>query len=678
MSSTPELVLLSSIPGRERWEVKDLKGRVARAAALEKALLAENGVILARANPATGRVLIQFRVGVDVPCKSLIVTHLQTVVLEGVVEPPAKNGGNALVRLLHESPISARHFVALALSFATQLVATARRVTLISTINVALSSAGIAAAVGPSIGGMTALLAVLVLVESILDYYRTVAWSRLARDTERQIREPLLKRIQSQDIVFFERQGTGRLMTLVVDDTAQIGRFVETIGDSLIESVMSIAWAGGMLLWIAPSLFGLAILPLPLVMLAAFAIGPMVSRLTKAASTASGTYSQQLSNSLAGIIDVKNFTAEDIETARLSLQGRDVDETTVRADSASSIQYQVVQGIFGAGFTFAIGYAGTLVLSGEVLPDRTLHVLYWFPNLMSSLASLQGVFRQYHSAVRSAENILEVMDAHPKIVSGPLRLTDKSAPPEITFDSVSFSYQPGVDVLKSVSCTVKPGKMLAIVGPTGSGKSTLLRLLLRHYDVDQGSILFNGKDIRQLDLRDLRGAIGVVGQDVYLFEGTVHDNVLYGRPDATAEELDDALRSSGATAFLADLPAGAESNVGERGQRLSGGQRQRIAIARALLKNAPVLALDEATSQLDYETEGIVQRSIHNSAQGRTLLVVAHRLSTIRHADEIIVLESGQICERGTHDDLIRSGGLYASLWRLQNGSSYDIFDGSA
>jgi ATP-binding cassette subfamily B protein len=674
----PVLVLRSSIPGRERWEVEGLKGRVALAAALEKALRAENGVTSARANPATGRVLIHFKAGVGVSCESLLTAHLQTVVIEGVVEPPPKAGGNALVRLLRGSPISARHGVALALSFLTQLVATARRVTLISTINIALSSTGVVAAMGPSIGAMTALLAALVAVEGVLDYYRTVAWSRLARETERQIREPLLRSIQYQDVVFFEQQGSGRLMSLVVDDTAQIGRFIETIGDSLIESVMSITWAGSMLLWIAPSLFGLAVLPLPFVMLAAWAMGPMVARLTKAASTASGTYSQQLSNSLAGIIDVKNFTAEDHETARLSAQGRAVDETTVQADSASSIQYQVVQGLFGAGFTLAIGYAGTLVLSGEVLPNRTLHVLYWFPNLMSSLASLQGVVRQYHSAVRAAENILAVMDAQPKIVSGPLRLPGNSGPCEIVFDSVSFSYQPGVDVLKDVSCTVKPGQMLAIVGPTGSGKSTLLRLLLRHYDVDQGSIRVNGQDIRELDLRDLRGSISVVGQDVYLFEGTVEDNVRYGRPNATAEELDQALRDSGAADFLADLPAGAESEVGERGQRLSGGQRQRIAIARALLKDAPVLALDEATSQLDYETEGIVQRSIHTSAKGRTLLVVAHRLSTIRRADEIIVLESGQICERGTHKQLIRKGGLYASLWRLQNGSSHDIFDENA
>ncbi len=278
-----------------------------------------------------------------------LLTHLQTVVLEGIVEPPAKRGGNPLIRLLRVSPFSARHFVALALSVATQIVATARRVTLISTINVAMSSAGVVAVTGPSIGAMTALLAVLVGVEAVLDYYRTVAWARLARDTERQIREPLLRHLQHQDVVFFERQGSGRLMNLVQDDTAKIGRFVESIGDNLIESLMSITWAGGMLLWIAPSLFGLAILPLPLVMFAAWALGPMVTRLTKKASTASGTYSQQLGNNLAGIIDVKNFTAEDSETARLSAQGREADETSVRADSASSIQYQAVQGIaFGA------------------------------------------------------------------------------------------------------------------------------------------------------------------------------------------------------------------------------------------------------------------------------------------------------------------------------------------
>lgn len=673
MPPTTQLRLRSSIPGRERWEVDGLIGKRGVADALEKALRAEEGVLSVSANPVSGRVLIQFQVESAVRCNVLLRAHLQTVVARGIVEPPRKAGGNALVRILRGTPFSNRHTVATGLSIAVQIVAVVRRVTLISTINIAISGAGPAAAAVPSLGLMTGLLLVLVAAESVLDHFRSVAWAKLAADTEQQIREPLLRRLQHQDVVFFERQGTGRLMSLVVDDTAQIGRFVECVGDDLIESVISIAFAGGMLFWLSPGLFGLSMLPLPIVVLAAAAIGPMVTRRTATASTSSGNYSQRLGNSLAGIIDIKNFTAEDREAAQLARYGRRADQESVSADAASSIQYQAIQGIFGAGFTMTIGYAGSLVLSGKVLPDRTLHVLYWFPHLMGSLAHLQGVTKQYHSAVRASENILAVIDSEPKIVSGPILLPARSGQCEIVFDSVGFAYTPGLSVLKDVSFTVKPGKMLAIVGPTGSGKSTLLRLLLRHYDVEKGSIQINGEDIRLLNLRDLRGSISVVGQDVYLFEGTVQENVRFGRPDATLEELEQALRDSGTASFLSELPAGRESNVGERGQSLSGGQRQRIAIARALLKNAPVLALDEATSHLDYETEGIVQRSIRTSAEGRTLIVVAHRLSTIRRADEIIVLESGQICEQGTHDDLIRKGGLYASLWRLQNGSADEI-----
>jgi ATP-binding cassette subfamily B protein len=650
-----------------------LIGKRGLADALEKALLAEDGVISVRANPVSGRVLIQFQVDRDVRCSVLLRTHIQTVVVQGIVEPPPKSGSNALFQLLRNSQISTRHGVAAGLSIIVQLVAVARRVTLISTINLAINSAGAAVLAGPSLGFMTGLLLLLVATESILEHFRTIAWAKLACDTEESIREPLLRHLQYQDVVFFERQGSGRLRNLVLDDTATIGRFVETIGDNLVESVISIAFAGGMLIWIAPSLFGVAILPLPLVVLSAWALAPLVARRMARASERSGSYSQHLGNSLAGIIDIKNFTAEESETASLVLFGQDVDKTSVSASSASSIQYQAVQGLFGAGFSLAIGYAGSLVITGQVMADRTLHVLYWFPHLMSSLANLHGVVRQYHSAVRSAENIQAVMDTQPKIVSGPVRFSSKPGQCEITFDSVGFGYEPGVNVLTDVSFTVKPGQMLAIVGPTGSGKSTLLRLLLRHYDVDRGCILMNGEDIRQLDLRDLRSSIGVVGQDVYLFEGTVQENVLYGNPGASSEELDAALRDSGSSTFLKDLPAGEESDVGERGQRLSGGQRQRIAIARALLKNAPVLALDEATSQLDYETEGIVQRSIRTSAEGRTLIVVAHRLSTVRRADQIIVLESGRICELGTHEDLVQKRGLYASLWRLQNGGPDEL-----
>lgn len=672
MPNKPELHLQSSIPGRERWEVEGLIGKVSLASHLEQALRSEEGVTFAHANPITGRILVRFQIDRGVHCSFLIQAHLESILIQGIVEPPPLKTakGNALVQLLGSSPLARSHGVAVALSIATQIVAVARRFTLISTINLAINSAGLAAATGPSLGFMTGLLIVMVAVEGILEHFRTVMWERLARDMEQRIREPLIRHIQHLDVSFFESQGSGRLMNLIGDDVAKIGRFVESTGDNLVEGIISVVWAGGMLLWLSPSLFGLSALPLPFVMLAAWSLGPMVSRKMALESTRSGNYTQHLSNSLAGIIDIKNFTAEERESNKLVKYALTANEASVEAASASSMQYQAIQGLFGAGFTLAIGYAGSLVMSGQVLPDRTLHVLYWFPNLMSSVAKLHGVVKQYHSAVHAAENIRTVMTLQPSIVSGPVALPAKARECEITFDSVGFAYETGTSIVTNVSFTVRPGQMLAIVGPTGSGKSTLLRLLLRHYDVSEGRILMNGEDIRELDLRDLRRSVAVVGQEVYLFQGSVRDNVLYGRPGAATDEFEEALRNSGTETFLPDLPNGDESDVGERGQRLSGGQRQRIAIARALLKRAPVMAMDEATSHLDYETESIVQRSIRRSAAGRALIVVAHRLSTVRHADEIVVLESGQIRERGTHDDLIQQSGLYASLWRLQNGTS--------
>ena len=618
ISSTSEIQLRSSIPGRERWEVQGLVWKSNVAEALEKAILAERGVISVRANPSTGRVLICFEVGSKLSCGRLIRIHLHAILSHGSLESRPRSSRNALLHILKSSHQLRRQAgIASILSIIGQGVAVARRILLISTINVALSSAGVTAAAGPGIGAMTGWLVILVAASSVIDHFSTVAWARLARSTEEGIRAPLLSHLQNLDVAFFDHEGTGRLMNLVVGDIGTVGRFVEAVGDELVEAVISITWAGGMLLWIAPSLFGLSLLPIPLVILAARGIGPLVARRTAAASSNAKTYSQRLGNSLAGIIDVKNFTAEESEARRLAADGKAVDETAVSAESASSVQYQAIQGIFGAGFSIAIGFAGSLVLSGEVLPNRTLHVLYWFPNLMSSLARLQTVLRQYHSAVRASENILRIMETQPQIVSGPLRLPAGVRDCEIEFDRITFGYDPGVNVLEDVSFKVKPGQMLAIVGPTGSGKSTLVRLLLRHYDVEEGGVLLNGQDIRELNLQDLRRAIGVVGQDAYLFEGSVKDNVLYGLPTSSPVQLEAALNSSGASSFLSDLPHGIDSDVGERGKRLSGGQRQRVAIARALLKNAPILALDEATSHLDYETERMVQGSIRRAAEGR-------------------------------------------------------------
>ncbi|MBV8574063.1 MAG: ATP-binding cassette domain-containing protein [Acetobacteraceae bacterium] len=249
-----------------------------------------------------------------------------------------------------------------------------------------------------------------------------------------------------------------------------------------------------------------------------------------------------------------------------------------------------------------------------------------------------------------------------------MRLSPAEVKGEITVEDVSFGYQSGQSVLRNISFTIGPGDMLAVVGRTGSGKSTLLRLLARLYDTDSGRVLLDGHDIRQLDLADLRAAVALVSQETYLFEGTIRDNLRYGKPDATDEELLTAMSQAGAADLIERLPEGLDTSVGERGTRLSSGERQRVAIARSILRNANVWLLDEITAHLDYETEHAIQLSIQEIASDRTTVVVTHRLATIRYAKRILVLDDGKIAESGTHDELLTLGGLYAGLWRLQSG----------
>jgi ATP-binding cassette subfamily B protein len=290
--------------------------------------------------------------------------------------------------------------------------------------------------------------------------------------------------------------------------------------------------------------------------------------------------------------------------------------------------------------------------------------------LLWPLTRLGETFDLFQRAMASTNRVLDLLAVRPEITGGPTSLETSSIEGHLTFDAVDFSYVDGYPVLASVDIDMPAGHTTAIVGATGAGKTTIIKLLLRFYDPTDGRVTLDGHDLSDLDLGDLRRAIGLVSQDVFLFHGTVHENIAYARPDAQMEDVIAAARVAEAHEFIESLPQGYATIVGERGQKLSGGQRQRLSIARAILADPPVLILDEATSSVDNETEAAIQRSLERISVDRTTIVIAHRLSTIRHADSIYVLESGQVAERGTHEDLIAADGLYASLWKVQTGAA--------
>lgn len=505
-------------------------------------------------------------------------------------------------------------------------------------------------------------------LESMFDYLAEVEWRNLAQKTQHDLRVDTYHHLIGLDLSYFEDRSTGDLMAVVNDDVNQLERFLDVGANEVIQTATSVVLIGATFFIVAPSVAWLAFLPMPIILWGSFSFQKRIEPKYASVREEAGAINAQLSNSITGISTIKAFTAEGREVDRITAASNNYSRANSAAIRLSARFVPLIRMAILFGFTATLIWGGFLVLDGELAIGLYSVMVFLTQRLLWPLTKLGQTVDLYQRAMASTTRIFAVLDFAPTILDGDTSIDTISADVGMKFDNVTFSYDEGFAVLENVSITIAPHQTTALVGSTGSGKTTIVKLLLRLYDPDSGTVSIGGTDVSTLKQAELRKLMALVSQDVFLFHGTVAENIAFGAPDAPSDEIVAAARTAEAHDFILDLPNGYDTIVGERGQKLSGGQRQRLSIARALLTNSPVLILDEATSAVDNETEAAIQRSLARIAHHRTMVVIAHRLSTIRNADIIYVIDKGRVSQVGTHDELISVDGVYRVLWNVQTG----------
>lgn len=524
----------------------------------------------------------------------------------------------------------------------------------------------------PTIRGQFLVLSVLTLIiwglESAFEYAYDVLWRNLAQSIQKDLRIEAYAHLQDLELAYFEERSSGRLMAVLNDDINQLERFLDRGANEVLQVITTVILIGGAFFVMAPKVAWMAMLPMPFVVWGAIAFQKLLAPRYADVRERVSLLNSRLSNNLSGITTIKSFTAETYEINRIREESEAYRQSNRHAISLSAAFIPLIRILILVGFTATLLYGGLATVAGEMAVGTYSVLVFLTQRLLWPLTRLGETLDQYQRAMASTQRVMTLLDTPITLCPGSRRLPVSQVRGEIVFEDITFAYRDRQPVVQHLTLKVPAGQTIAIVGSTGSGKSTLVKLLLRFYEVTEGRITLDHIDIRELNPQDLRQAIGLVSQDVFLFHGTVAENIAYGSFGATPDQIMQAAQIAEAHGFIQQLPQGYDTIVGERGQKLSGGQRQRLAIARAILKNPPILVLDEATSAVDNETEAAIQRSLETITQNRTTIAIAHRLSTVRNADRIYVMELGELVEWGTHEELLERGGIYASLWRVQMG----------